>query len=53
MDYNLLPSISITSDKNIEDCIYTIRGKQVMLDSDIADLFAVETKNAKRANEKK
>lgn len=44
MNNNLLPSISATFDKNIEDCIYTIRGQQVMLDSDIANLFKVEVR---------
>lgn len=28
----------------IEDMIYEIRGKQVMLDSDLAKLYHVETK---------
>ena len=41
---NLLPTFSISSNKNIEDCIYNIRGQQVMLDSDIADFFDVDTK---------
>ena len=31
--------------KNIEECIYNIRGQQVMLDSDVAYFFGVETKN--------
>ena len=31
--------------KNIEECIYNIRGQQVMLDSDIAFFFGIETKN--------
>lgn len=44
MNNNLLPTISISSNKNIEDCIYNIRGQQVMLDSDIAEFFDVETK---------
>ena len=30
--------------KNIEECIYNIRGQQVMLDSDVAFFFEVETK---------
>ena len=29
--------------------IYEIRGRKVMLDSDLAELYAVETKNLKRA----
>lgn len=48
MNNSLLPNISISSNKNIEDCIYNIRGQQVMLDSDIAEFFDVE---AKRINE--
>ena len=32
----------------IENIIYEIRGKQVMLDSDIARLFGYETKNLNR-----
>ena len=30
---------------NIENLIYEVRGKQVMLDSDLARLFEYETKN--------
>ena len=30
--------------ENIKDLIYTIRGKQVMLDSDVANLYHYETK---------
>ena len=44
MNNSLLPTISISSNKNIEDCIYNIRGQQVMLDSDIAAFFDVDTK---------
>ena len=44
MNNSLLPTISISFNKNIEDCIYNIRGQQVMLDSDIAVFFDVETK---------
>ena len=29
---------------NITDLIYTIRGKQVMIDSDLAGLYQVETR---------
>ena len=39
-------------DMNIEDIknlIYTIRGKQVMLDSDVARLYKYETKNVNKA----
>ena len=34
---------------NIEDMIYEIRGKQVMLDSDLAKLYNVETKRINEA----
>ena len=36
------------SDAEIKDLIYTIRGKQVMLDSDVAFLFEYETKDLNR-----
>ena len=35
--------------KEIRNLIYTIRGKQVMLDSDLAGLYQVETKNLNKA----
>lgn len=35
--------------KNIENMIYEIRGKQVMLDSDLAKLYKVETKRINEA----
>ena len=38
----------IISDDYIKDLIYVIRGKQIMLDSDIAKQYEVETK---RVNE--
>lgn len=44
MKEDLLPTTLILNDKNIEDCIYVIRGQQVMLDSDIARIFEVETR---------
>ena len=34
----------ILSIKEIENCIYTIRDKQVMLDEDLANMYQVETK---------
>lgn len=34
---------------NIENMIYNIRGKEVMLDSDIAELYQVETKRINEA----
>lgn len=41
---NQLTNILPTEKTDIEKCILTIRGKQVMLDSDIARLFKVETR---------
>ena len=41
---NLLPSTDLKEETIIENQIYTIRGKQVMLDSDVAFYFQVETK---------
>ncbi|MBO4737410.1 MAG: ORF6N domain-containing protein, partial [Bacilli bacterium] len=37
-------SLTTLNNKRIEDCIYNIRGYQVMLDNDIAFFFGVETK---------
>ncbi len=34
---------------DIQNRIFTIRGKQVMLDSDLAAMYSVETKNLNRA----
>ena len=34
---------------NLENRIYTIRGQKVMLDSDLAELYQIETKTLKRA----
>ena len=34
----------LVSTNNIQDCIFTIRGVQVMLDSDLAEIYQVETK---------
>jgi len=41
--------ISILSKQDIRHKIYTIRGKQVMLDRDLAELYQVETKILNRA----
>ena len=38
-----------TENIKIEDMIYEVRGKQVMLDSDLAKLFGVETKRINEA----
>ena len=37
------------NETNIENMIYEIRGKQVMLDSDLAMLYGVETKRINEA----
>lgn len=42
-------SIALSSDAQIRDMIYTVRGQQVMLDSDLAELYGVETKALNRA----
>ena len=39
----------IVDEQNIRDKIYTIRGVQVMLDSDLAGLYQIETKNLNKA----
>ena len=39
----------IIEDINIQNKIYTIRGFQVMLDSDLAQLYGVETKRINEA----
>ena len=43
-----LDLISIEN-KNIEECIYNIRDQQVMIDSDLALLYNVETKRVNEA----
>ena len=43
-----LPTNELSNIMPIENCIYNIRGKQVMLDSDIAVLFQVEPKYINR-----
>ncbi len=42
-------NIDITNDININNKIYTIRGLQVMLDRDLAELYGVETKHINQA----
>ena len=39
---------SLLSEETISDKIYFIRGQKVMLDSDLAELYQVETKQLKR-----
>jgi len=41
--------VTVSIDDSIKTKIYTIRGMQVMLDSDLAELYGVETKNLNRA----
>lgn len=41
--------INNISESAIKEKIYTIRGIQVMLDSDLAELYHVETKNLNKA----
>lgn len=43
------PSLEEYQTENIKNLIYTIRGKQVMLDSDVARLYQYETKNINKA----
>ncbi len=42
-------SIALSSDVQIRDMIYTVRGQQVMLDSDLAELYELETGALNRA----
>ena len=42
-------TLIIKNDVKIENMIYEIRGKQVMLDSDLAKLYNVETKRINEA----
>ena len=44
MEENKLVIQNGLSKEDIENLIYTIRGKQVMLDSDVAMLYNYETK---------
>lgn len=42
----VMPSVDV---RDIQSIVYVIRGKQVMLDSDLAALYQVETKNLNKA----
>ncbi|MDY4522205.1 MAG: ORF6N domain-containing protein [Atopobium sp.] len=42
-------AIIVSNDSQIRDMIYTVRGQQVMLDSDLAELYDVETKRLNEA----
>ena len=48
MEENKLPIQNEISNEEIKNLIYTIRGKQVMLDSDVARLFKYATKDLNR-----
>lgn len=41
-------ALLLADDNQIQSMIYTLRGKQVMMDSDLAILYRVETKNLNR-----
>ena len=49
MEDNKLSIQNEISNEDIKNLIYTIRGKQVMLDSDVAMLYNYETKNVNKA----
>ena len=49
MEENNLTIQNEISNEKIKNLIYTIRGKQVMLDSDVANLYHYETKNINKA----
>ncbi len=42
-------SIALSDDMQIRNMIYTVRGQQVMLDSNFAELYEVETKRLNEA----
>jgi hypothetical protein len=45
-----MSDVSLSKNENM---IYIVRGQKVMLDSDLADLYEVETKQLNRGGEKK
>ncbi len=47
-EINSLTAQENISNEEIKNLIYTIRGKQVMLDSDVAKLFKYKTKDLNR-----
>ena len=49
MEENQLSIQNKISNEEIKNLIYTIRGKQIMLDSDVAMLYQYETKNVNKA----
>ena len=44
---DIMPEINLIPQKVIEKKIYFIRGKKVMLDRDLAELYQVETSSKK------
>ena len=49
MNKELIPILETKEESEIKELIYNFRGKEVMLDSDIAKLFNVEVKNLNKA----
>ena len=49
MKSKLLSPIITVSEQKIQDHIYTIRNQQVMMDTDLAELYGVETKQLNKA----
>ena len=42
-------NLVVVDNKEIQNMIYTFRGKQVMVDSDLAELYKVTTGNLNKA----
>ena len=49
MTTTLTELLETKEESKIKELIYEFRGKQVMLDSDLAKLFEVETRNLNKA----
>lgn len=49
MPANKLPDSAVGLREDIEEKIYVIRGKRVMLDRDLAEVYKVETRVLKQA----
>ena len=49
MTKELIPILETKEESEIKDKIYNFRGKEVMLDSDVAELFNIETKHLNKA----
>ena len=45
----MIEELELKNRERIEDLIYEVRGKQVMLDTDLAKLYQVETKRINEA----